>query len=357
MGISMRPREVTSVLRTLVHAGVYDPVYISGPPGCGKTEMVTQFAEEEQMELIVSHPAVDDPSDAKGLPGFDGEFATFKPHSQLRRAIQATKPTIWFFDDFGHATMSVQASYMQLMQSRWLDRHRLPDCVMFVMASNRLDDKAGVHRMITPVKSRFIMRMDMEVSHADWDIWAVPAGIHPDIRFFLHHRPDLLMTFNPKRADDDHVNPRVWAKWSKVLYAYEKMGGMSEEMLPKLAAGTLGDGVSVEFVSFKSCYSRIPDIDNVLAHPDKAEVPTAADVIHATIGMLVERVRKCSNTKELKKTAAAFVAYVSRFKHAAHSVLAVSQALRSQGEKMVTEVPEVQKWLSDNSAYFRPSCK
>jgi MoxR-like ATPase len=43
------------------------PILITGAPGVGKSDIVAQAAEMTQSELILSHPAVADPTDAKGL--------------------------------------------------------------------------------------------------------------------------------------------------------------------------------------------------------------------------------------------------------------------------------------------------
>src|SRR5262245_47390194 len=111
----MRPSELHDLLvATIPHRA---PVLITGAPGIGKTDIVTAAAEASGASLIVSHPVVSDPTDAKGLPwpSADKQSATFLPFGDLARAVAATQPTVWFLDDLGQAPPSVQASFMQLL--------------------------------------------------------------------------------------------------------------------------------------------------------------------------------------------------------------------------------------------------
>src|SRR5215470_3106412 len=73
------------------------PVLVAGAPGIGKSDIVAQVvsglplplnrnigkhkaaAKANGWKLIVSHPAVADPTDFKGLPWFDGTRADFRP--------------------------------------------------------------------------------------------------------------------------------------------------------------------------------------------------------------------------------------------------------------------------------------
>jgi len=104
----MRASQLTSFLAAAIPARL--PVLITGAPGVGKSQIVEQAAASAGADLILSHPAVADPTDAKGLPWIakDGESATFLPFGELARAIRAEHPTVWFLDDLGQAPAAVQ---------------------------------------------------------------------------------------------------------------------------------------------------------------------------------------------------------------------------------------------------------
>lgn len=142
MTISISPQKASMLLSAFMSAST--PVLLTGAPGVGKSSIVEAAAKQNGFDLILSHPVVSDPTDAKGLPwpGKDGESATFLPFGDLAQALKATRPTVWFLDDLGQASPAVQASYMQLLLARRVNGHKLPDCVTFVAATNRRSDAA-----------------------------------------------------------------------------------------------------------------------------------------------------------------------------------------------------------------------
>src|SRR5204862_2880106 len=93
---------------------------IKGKPGIGKTDIVTQACEDIDAQLYISHPAVSDPTDYKGMPAIvdAGTRAEFLPFGDLNKLIQANKLTVSFLDDLGQASNAVQAAVMQLVHGR-----------------------------------------------------------------------------------------------------------------------------------------------------------------------------------------------------------------------------------------------
>lgn len=110
MSLQLRPGQLATLLSQTIQHGL--PILITGAPGVGKSDIISQAAIAAEADIIISHPAVSDPTDFKGLPwpSADKESATFLPFGELSRAINATRPTVWFLDDLGQAAPSVQAS-------------------------------------------------------------------------------------------------------------------------------------------------------------------------------------------------------------------------------------------------------
>lgn len=303
----MRPKDVVWTLRLMVPLRM--PVMLWGSPGIGKTYMAKQTAEELDYNLIISHPITDDPTDYKGLP-FAVEIngvhqATFLPFGHFMHALDASRPTIWFFDDMGHGVPAVQAAAMQLIEERTINGNRLPDTLTFLCASNHTTDRAGVHRMIAPLANRFGCHLDVEVSTEDWQAWAVVNKVAPEIRSFINFRPALLHQFRPDSGDRAFASPRSWHKMSMILGT-----NMPDDLLPQVASGCVGTGPAAEFLGFLRTYRDLPDIDQVLADPAGTSVPTEPSVVFALCGALVERIR--GN----KGPVAAFSKYVARMQPA-----------------------------------------
>lgn len=277
----MRPVQLLEFLTKTIQAGL--PVLVTGEPGGGKTSLVEQASLAVGADVIISHPAVADPTDAKGLPWAtpgDNE-ARFLPFGDLARAMKAEKLTVWFLDDLGQASPAVQASFMQLLLARRVNDHRLPDCVTFVAATNRRTDRAGVSGILEPVKSRFASIVSLETHIDDWCAWAFGAGVPAEIIAFLRFRPELLSQFTPSADMTNCPLPRTWAYASK-LYAL----GLSPTLQHLAISGAVGEGAAVEFSSFLRLWQELPNIDAILDKPDAAPIPTQPATLYAVVTAL-----------------------------------------------------------------------
>ena len=119
----MTPKQLSQLLARTIPTKM--PVLIKGAPGVGKTDIVRQACAEANVELIISHPVVDEPIDYKGLPSIRDDHAEFLPFGQLRALITAVRPTVYFMDDLGQAPPAVQAAAMQLILARRINGSRL----------------------------------------------------------------------------------------------------------------------------------------------------------------------------------------------------------------------------------------
>jgi hypothetical protein len=273
----MKPSELSTLLGSAIAAR--QPVLITGAPGIGKSDIVAKAATAVGAELILSHPAVSDPTDVKGLPwvGKDEQSAHFLPFGELARAINATAPTVWFLDDLGQATPAVQASFMQLLLARRVNGHKLPDCVTFIAATNRRTDKAGVSGILEPVKSRFTAIVELEADLDEWCQWAfTQSHIPAELIAFLRFRPELLSQFKASADLTNSPTPRTWSNAARVL-------GMNLPAAVEQAAlaGAVGDGAAVELRGFLQLFKELPSIDMVLLNPDVAPIPEKPAALYA----------------------------------------------------------------------------
>lgn len=272
----MRPTELVTFATKAIEAGL--PILVTGAPGIGKSDIIAQAAAAAGADLILSHPAVADPTDAKGLPwlGADGKSATFLPFGELAAAVAATTKTVWFLDDLGQAPPAVQASYMQLLLARRVNGHALPDCVSFVAATNRRTDRAGVSGILEPVKSRFAAIVELEVNLDDWCQWAFGADVPVELIAFLRFRPELLCKFTPSADMTNCPLPRTWAHAGKLLQL-----GLPRAIETVALAGAVGEGAAIEFVAFQKMYEQLPAIDGILINPDAGKIPTEPAILYA----------------------------------------------------------------------------
>lgn len=278
----MRPSDLLVLLSASIKAR--KPVLITGAPGIGKSDLVDKATRSADADMILSHPAVADPTDAKGLPWVVNGDATFLPFGELRQAIAAVKPTVWFIDDLGQASPAVQTSFMQLLLARRVNGHILPDCVTFVAATNRRTDRAGVSGVLEPVKSRFETIVELDAHLDDWCSWAIDADIAPELIAFLRFQPDLLCKFTASADLTNSPVPRTWSHASEIL-----SWNLPQSVQSAAIAGAVGEGAAAEFLAFVKIYRELPNVDQILIDPDHGEVPTAPATLYALSGALAHR--------------------------------------------------------------------
>lgn len=265
------------------------PLLIQGPPGVGKSDLVAAACTEVEHDLLISHPVVAEPTDAKGLPFPDkkGESAKFLPYGELAIALRATRPTVWFLDDLGQASPAVQASFMQLLLARRIGEHRLPDCVTFVAATNRRKDRAGVSGILEPVKSRFATIIELQASLEHWMPWALEAGMPGEITAFLRFRPDLLCKPAPSMDLVNSPSPRTWANLGRLM-----LQGLDEDLEVETATGSIGEETATEFVQFLQVWRELPSPDAVLLDPEHASIPSGPSTLYALTSALAHFANK-----------------------------------------------------------------
>lgn len=316
--MTLNPSQLLTLLSSAFLARL--PVLITGAPGIGKSDVVDQARIAANADLILSHPAVEDPTDAKGFPWpKDGkDEATFLPFGALAKALKATRLTVWFVDDLGQASPAVQAAYMQLFLARRVNGHILPDCVVFVAATNRRTDRAGVSGILEPVKSRFATIVELEPDVDQWCQWALSNGVSPMTVAFIRFRPELLSAFEPSADLVNSPSPRTVVHADRILSL-----GLPEDVQAAALAGAAGEGWAAERLGFERLYKSLPSRDAILLDPAAAAIPSDPSALYAVATML----GAAANPQNIGRIAT----YCGRLLDAAHgefAVLTIRDAIR-----------------------------
>ncbi len=306
------------------------PILVKGAPGTGKSDIIAQACTQAGADLIISHPVVSDPTDYKGLPFpvKDKEEATFLPFGDLLKLIKADKPTVFFLDDLGQAPMSVQSSVMQLILARRINGHKVSEHVIFLAATNRRQDKAGVMGILEPVKSRFAAIVELEVNVDDWVDWAYQQDMPAELIAFIRYRPNLLHDFKPTADIVNTPCPRTVAYVGNMMKA-----GMPQGLEYELTSGAAGEGFAAEFIGFLNIYKELPDIPTLIQNPEQAPVPTEPSLLFAICGALVHKAER--------KNFANILRYANRIP-AEFQVLLVKDAIKHN--KALSSTPEFNAW-------------
>jgi len=254
-----------SAKRSIKHAiRKMRPIFLWGPPGIGKSEIVEQIADGMNAKVIDVRLSLWDPTDIKGIPYFDptqGKMVWAQPSELPDQAMaDAHENIILFLDEMNSAAPAVQAAAYQLILNRKVGEYTLPDNVMIVAAGNRESDKGVTYRMPAPLANRFV-HLEMKVSFDDWFQWATDNKIHKDVVGYLQFSKNDLYDFDPKSSSRSFATPRSWTFVSELISDTE----VDESTATDLVCGSIGEGLAIKFIAHRKVASSMPNPSDILS--------------------------------------------------------------------------------------------
>lgn len=284
---TLKPSQLCTLLEKAIDSRL--SILITGAPGIGKTECEILACQRARAHNVIMHPVVKDPTDFKGMPWVTDQGAQFLPFHDLKLLAGATEPTVCFLDDLGQATSAVQAAAMQLILGRQIDGQRISDQVVFVAASNRRTDRAGVSGILEPVKSRFATIVELVPDLNDWADWYCRSGLEPVVLAFLRFKPLLFSDFKPTADLTNSPSPRGWHSVAKLLSL-----DLPSDVLMTAVQGAVGEGAGIEFMAFLPRWTEMVNPDVVLTSPDTAAIPSELSALCAVSTAIAMRVQRNS---------------------------------------------------------------
>ena len=239
------------------------PLFLWGPPGIGKSEIVHQIGKTIDAHVIDIRLSLWDPTDIKGIPYFDSTInkMVWAPPSELpdEQTASQYKNVILFMDEMNSAAPAVQAAAYQLVLNRRVGTYKLPDNVLIVAAGNREADKGVTYRMPASLANRFI-HLEMKVDFDDWFEWATANRIHKDVAGFLQFSKKDLYDFDPKSNSRSFATPRSWTFISDLLSDDDG----DENTLADLISGGVGEGLAIKFMAHRKVSGKLPNPSDIL---------------------------------------------------------------------------------------------
>ena len=240
------------------------PVFLWGPPGIGKSEVVADIAAELNGAFIDLRLAQMEPTDLRGIPYFNkdlGKMDWAPPIDLPDEEFASQYPVVvLFLDEMNSAAPSIQASAYQLILNRRIGKYKLPDNVVVIAAGNRESDKGVTYRMPAPLSNRFI-HIEMRVDHASWEVWATTNRIHKDIVGYIGFAKQDLYDFDPRSSSRSFATPRSWSFVSSMLYD----NSINDTDLTDLISGAVGEGVAIKFMAHRKISGHLPKPEDILS--------------------------------------------------------------------------------------------
>ena len=252
------PKNAKKAIRKAIN--VHRPVFLWGPPGIGKSDLVKQIGEDAGREVIDVRLALWEPTDIKGIPYYNSDEGkmTWAPPAEL--PTNADSKAIIFLDELNSAPPAVQAAAYQLILNRRVGTYELPKGVDVVAAGNREGDRGVTYRMPAPLANRFV-HLEAKVDFDDWQEWAVMNAIHPDVIGYVGFAKQDLYDFDPKSPSKSFATPRSWMFVSDLLADDDT----DTDTLHNLVAGAIGDGLAMKFMAHRKIAGKLPKAEEILS--------------------------------------------------------------------------------------------
>ena len=238
------------------------PLFLWGPPGIGKSELVASICENMGGKLYDLRLALMDPSDLKGVLYYNpavGNAMWNAPPDLPTKEEAAKYPVVFLFlDEMNSAAPATQAAAYQLVLNRRVGTYELPDNCVIIAAGNRDTDRGVTYRMPKPLANRFV-HLQLRVDFESWQNWAIEQMIHPDVLAYVTCNKNDLFQFDPSSNSVSFATPRSWVFVSQLLSQELK-----DVELNDLVAGTVGEGVALKFAAHRKIASQMPNPSDIL---------------------------------------------------------------------------------------------
>jgi len=308
--------QIKGVVHTLHQKGRLSNVslYVSGPPGIGKSATFKQLADELDADHEVYLACTMDPTDVTGVPFPMREegITRFLPPERLVKLtthVPRKRFTIAVFDDLPACHEQVFAALFRFFYERYVGEHPIRDNVLLCGTGNRAADNAGAREMPTALANRFV-HYEMKADTDQWMSWAYTHDIHPLIISFIQTSgPRMLHDFEPSRGDVCFPSPRSVANASLMYQALERSG--DQRVIVNSLAGCCGEGWAHAFLTYAQLREKLVPVEQILADPDNAPVPQEIDILYAVVANLLCTVGRDVSSRNVNQS----IKYANRIPH------------------------------------------
>jgi MoxR-like ATPase len=279
---TVSPNEAKAAIRKCLKK--QRPVFMWGPPGIGKSDIIKQIGSETDREVVDVRLSLWEPTDIKGIPYYNStsNTMTWAPPAELPTDPEST--AILFLDELNSAAPATQAAAFQLVLNRRVGTYILPKGVSIVAAGNREADKGVTYRMPSPLANRFL-HLELRCDFEDWMQWATANKVHEQVVGYVGFAKQDLYDFDPKSSSRSFATPRSWSFVSELL----EEDDVSESTLTDLVAGAVGEGLAVKFMAHRKVAKQMPNPEDILSGKvNKCSIKEISAMYSLTISLCYE---------------------------------------------------------------------
>ena len=254
------------------------PLFLIGPPGIGKTQIMRQIAQEEQVGLVAYTMTHHTRQSAIGLPlieerSYGGKRCSVTNYtmSEIIASVydemerSGHREGILFLDEINCVSETLAPTMLQFLQAKTFGSHSLPEGWLIVAAGNPPEYNRSVREFDVVTMDR-IRKLSVEPDFEVWKAYAKRQLLHPAILSYLTIKPQYFCRIETTVDGRFFATPRGWEDLSELLTVYERLNipvgrEVTEEYLqfPDIAK---------DFANYLKLYYKYEDryrVDDILA--------------------------------------------------------------------------------------------
>jgi energy-coupling factor transporter ATP-binding protein EcfA2 len=281
----------------------HQSVLIIGPPGCGKSTAVREFAELEAEKLGREFVDYDDddelflriaknperyyvfldlrlsecePTDFLGVPRDIDHFIVYKPLRWVQVFSHKSSAGLIFLDEITNVRREdVLAQAYKLVLDRRAGFRKFSDGVRVVAAGNHPEHSSIANLLPAPLANRFAIIEIDATDHYEWIEYvnSREGGIDPRIAGYIARFPGDLSQKSDAETLENFPTPRSWSRLNQIL----KDNDLDIGEIEQVARMLLGSVVAQKFATFCKLKNYLPPPDHILKDPDLIFSKTASN--------------------------------------------------------------------------------
>lgn len=212
------------------------PVFLIGPPGIGKTQIMEQIAKECQVALVSYTITHHTRQSAVGLPFIKEKVYGGKAYSvteytmseiiaSIYEKMEQTglKEGILFIDEINCVSETLAPTMLQFLQGKTFGNQKVPDGWVIVAAGNPPEYNKSVREFDVVTLDR-IKKIDVETNFEVWKEYAYKQGIHSAVISYLELRKENFYRIETTVDGKYFATARGWEDLSQLIQTYEYLG-------------------------------------------------------------------------------------------------------------------------------------